>query len=75
MFESQQDINAIDVSGDFMTTASQDKTCKVWNANDLSLLTTLTGHRRGVWSCKFVGRKLVTASADCTIKVGNESLE
>jgi len=67
--ECFQDINSVDVSGDFLSTGSQDKSCKIWNVNDLSLLTTLTGHRRGVWSCKFIGRRLVTASADCTIKV------
>lgn len=64
-----QDINSLDISGDYLATASQDKTCKVWNGNDLSLLTTLTGHRRGIWCCRFVVRMLATASADCTIKL------
>ncbi len=32
---------------------SQDRTIKLWSVSDGSLLGTLKGHRRGVWSVKF----------------------
>lgn len=71
----QQEVNSLDVSfdGEILVTGSQDKTAKVWRASDLGLLGTLSGHRRGVWSTKFIldGNRLLisTASADATVKL------
>jgi U3 small nucleolar RNA-associated protein 13 len=52
-------------------TASQDKTVKVWNTADGTLLGTCTGHRRGVWSVEFspVEQIMVTSSGDKTVKI------
>lgn len=54
-----------------LVTASQDKTLKVWNPDDGSLLGTLSGHRRGVWHCAVspAEQLLASASADKTIKL------
>jgi WD40 repeat protein len=32
---------------------SQDKTAKLWNALDLTLIGTLKGHKRGIWRVEF----------------------
>ena len=46
-----QEINGLSAShdGEMAATASQDKTCKIWRIKDMALLTTLTGHRRGMY--------------------------
>lgn len=65
-----QEINSIDVSFDneFVATASQDKSCKIWRVQDMGLLTTLTGHRRGIWRVHFTEDAIWTASGDSTLK-------
>nr|XP_045611242.1 transducin beta-like protein 3 [Procambarus clarkii] len=68
-----KDINSICVSVNFklIATGSQDKTAKIWDSKNLSLLGILRGHRRGVWCVQFspVDEVLATASADATIKI------
>ena len=65
-----QEINSVASSpnGDLVASASQDKTCKIWRTEDMGLLTTLTGHRRGIWRVVFTDDSVWTASADCTLK-------
>ena len=65
-----QEINSVSVSLDnqFVATASQDKCCKIWRITDMGLVTTLSGHRRGIWRAMFTVDSLWTASADCSIK-------
>ncbi|KAH7951980.1 hypothetical protein HPB52_016325 [Rhipicephalus sanguineus] len=51
----EKDINGLAVAPNdqLIASASQDKTAKLWNAADLSLLGTFRGHRRGVWCASF----------------------
>ncbi|KAL1441233.1 hypothetical protein MTO96_008655 [Rhipicephalus appendiculatus] len=69
----EKDINGLAVAPNdqLIASASQDKTAKLWNAADLSLLGTFRGHRRGVWCASFspVDQVLATSSADTTIKL------
>uniref|UniRef100_A0A6M2CX37 Putative transducin beta-like protein n=1 Tax=Rhipicephalus microplus TaxID=6941 RepID=A0A6M2CX37_RHIMP len=69
----EKDINGLAVAPNdqLIASASQDKTAKLWNAADLSLLGTFRGHRRGVWCANFspVDQVLATSSADTTIKL------
>lgn len=69
----EKDINIVSVAPNdsLVATGSQDKTVKIWKATDLSLVATLTGHRRGVWDCQFSphDRILATGSGDRTIKL------
>ncbi|GFS42439.1 transducin beta-like protein 3 [Trichonephila inaurata madagascariensis] len=66
-------INAIDISENdkFIASASQDRTTKIWDSTELSLLGTLRGHKRGVWCVKFspVDLAVVTSSGDGTIRI------
>ena len=50
-----KDINAIATSpsGHLFASASQDRTVKIWTAEDGSTIGVLRGHRRGVWSVAF----------------------
>ncbi|OJJ41099.1 hypothetical protein ASPWEDRAFT_167132 [Aspergillus wentii DTO 134E9] len=51
----EKDINALDInpSGTLFASASQDRTVKIWSAEDGSVVGILRGHKRGVWSVRF----------------------
>nr|CAD7412655.1 unnamed protein product [Timema cristinae] len=69
----EKDINCVSVSPNdkIIASGSQDKTTKLWSADDLSLLGVLRGHRRGVWCVRFspVDMVVLTTSADCLTKL------
>jgi U3 small nucleolar RNA-associated protein 13 len=60
-----KDINAVAVAPHdrLVASASADKTIKLWNTADLSLVHVLRGHKRGVWSIEFSSVDKVIASA------------
>ncbi|XP_033745921.1 transducin beta-like protein 3 [Pecten maximus] len=68
-----KDINSIAMAPNdkFIASGSQDKTVKIWNTSDLSLLGVMRGHKRGIWCLQFspVDQCLATSSADGTIKI------
>ncbi|KAK2593860.1 U3 small nucleolar RNA-associated protein 13 [Conoideocrella luteorostrata] len=51
----EKDINAINVhhSNSLFASASQDKTVKIWSAEEGEVQGILRGHKRGVWSVQF----------------------
>ncbi|KAL2867952.1 U3 snoRNA-associated protein UTP13 [Aspergillus lucknowensis] len=82
-----KDINALDVSpsSELFASASQDRTVKIWSAEDGSVVGVLRGHKRGVWSARFSPKgtpilaaearsstnrgMILTASGDKTVKL------
>ncbi|KAL4906515.1 hypothetical protein BDW74DRAFT_133796 [Aspergillus multicolor] len=61
-----KDINALDVSPSsaLFASASQDRTVKIWSADDGSVVGVLRGHKRGVWSARFSPKDTPILSAD-----------
>jgi len=67
-----KDINCVAIAPTgLVATGSQDKFAKIWKSDDLSLVTVLKGHTRGVWCVKFstTDRLLATGSADATVRI------
>ena len=83
----EKDINALDVNhtGAIFASASQDRTVKIWSAEEGSVVGILRGHKRGVWSVRFSPRDapiirnstnrgmVATGSGDKTVKIWNLS--
>nr|KAG5697877.1 hypothetical protein BaRGS_017134 [Batillaria attramentaria] len=71
----EKDINFVAVAPNdqFLASASQDKTAKLWSLPDMSLQGVARGHKRGVWCVQFSpeDRVFATSSADGTIKLWN----
>ena len=69
----EKDINGITVSinNKLIASGSQDRTAKVWLADNMNLMATLKGHKRGIWCVQFspIDEILATSSADGDIKI------
>ncbi|TRY98994.1 hypothetical protein DNTS_001252 [Danionella cerebrum] len=69
----EKDVNSVTVSPNdkLLASGSQDRTAKLWDLADMSLLGVFRGHTRGVWSLQFspVDQVLATASADGMVKI------
>eukprot|EP00835_Amoeboradix_gromovi_P004894 NODE_414_length_9102_cov_0.404754.p1 type:complete len:729 gc:universal NODE_414_length_9102_cov_0.404754:4025-1839(-) len=66
-----KDINCITIYKGIVATTSQDKSIKLWNSATGSLINSLMGHKRSVWSCNFNKKEkaLVSGSGDMTVKI------
>lgn len=61
-----KDINSLDVnhSATLFASASQDRTVKIWSAEDGSVVGILRGHKRGVWSVRFSPKDTPTVTTN-----------
>ncbi|KAL7747762.1 hypothetical protein RI367_006886 [Sorochytrium milnesiophthora] len=62
-------VNAIQVSGDTVVSASGDRKIKLWSIKNKTCIGTLEGHGRGIACVAFDGRYIVSGSSDQTIRV------
>lgn len=83
----EKDINALDINSTstLFASASQDRTVKIWFADEGSTIGILRGHKRGVWSVRFSPKDtpilnsenrtstsrglILTGSGDKTVKI------
>lgn len=62
-------VNAIQINGDLIVSASGDRLIKVWNARNGKLLRTLQGHQKGIACVQFDSKRVVSGSSDNTVRI------
>ncbi|KAI9788348.1 MAG: hypothetical protein M1816_006951 [Peltula sp. TS41687] len=66
-------VNAIQVLGDQVVSASGDRNIKVWNLRTGLLEATIPGHNKGIACVQYDGRRIVSGSSDNTVKIFDRS--
>jgi U3 small nucleolar RNA-associated protein 13 len=73
----EKDINTVALSPNdaLLASGSQDKTIRIWKADDLQAVATLRGHKRGVWKVAFssIDKILCSGSGDRTVRLWSMS--
>jgi F-box and WD-40 domain protein 1/11 len=62
-------VNAIQVYGDEIVSASGDRHVKVWSISQNRCLMAIAAHTKGIACIQFDGRRIVTGSSDNTVRV------
>ncbi|KAH8819935.1 WD40-repeat-containing domain protein [Xylogone sp. PMI_703] len=62
-------VNAVQIYGDEVVSASGDRTVKVWNWPEQACTRTLIGHLKGIACVQYDGRRIVSGSSDNEVKV------
>ncbi|XMA16800.1 hypothetical protein WAI453_009591 [Rhynchosporium graminicola] len=62
-------VNAVQIHGDEVVSASGDRTVKVWNWPEQTCTRTLIGHTKGIACVQYDGRRIVSGSSDNEVKV------
>jgi F-box and WD-40 domain protein 1/11 len=62
-------VNAVQIHGNEVVSASGDRTVKVWNWPEKTCTRTLIGHTKGIACVQYDGRRIVSGSSDNEVKV------
>ena len=62
-------VNAVQVHGDEVVSASGDRTVKLWNWPRQTCTRTLIGHSKGIACVQYDGRRIVSGSSDNAVKI------
>ena len=62
-------VNAIQIHGDLIVSASGDRLIKVWNVKTGKLLRSLSGHQKGIACVQFDSKRIVSGSSDNTVRI------
>ncbi|KAJ5133737.1 hypothetical protein N7476_003046 [Penicillium atrosanguineum] len=62
-------VNAMQLHGNEIVTASGDRMIKVWNIRNGSCLKTLMGHEKGIACVQFDSRRIISGSNDNTVRI------
>lgn len=64
-------VNVVDLTEEFIVSASGDRTIRVWSPTTGDCLRTITGHTRGIACLHLRGNLVVTGSSDETVRLWN----
>ena len=62
-------VNAIQIDGDHIVSASGDRHVKLWNIADGSIVRTFVGHDKGIACVQYDNRRIVSGSSDTTVRI------
>ncbi|KAG9781990.1 hypothetical protein ABEF93_005512 [Exophiala dermatitidis] len=62
-------VNAIQINGDLIVSASGDRLIKIWSSRNGKLLRTLQGHQKGIACVQFDSKRIVSGSSDNTVRI------
>ena len=62
-------VNAIQIDGDLIVSASGDRFIKIWRLSDGMLLRTLQGHQKGIACVQSDSKRIVSGSSDNTVRI------
>ncbi|KAK4554782.1 hypothetical protein LTR86_008284 [Recurvomyces mirabilis] len=65
----QAAVNAVQIHGDIIISASGDRNIKSWSIDTGRILRTFTGHTKGIACVQFDGRRIVSGSSDNTVRI------
>jgi WD40 repeat protein len=65
----QGPVNAIQLKGDYLVSASSDALIKLWEVSTGNLIREFAGHKHGLACVQFDGKTIVSGSNDHTIRV------
>ncbi|CAI4219651.1 unnamed protein product [Parascedosporium putredinis] len=66
-------VNAVQICGDEVVSASGDKAIKVWDWPKQKCIRTILGHLKGIACVQYDGRRIVSGSSDNEVKVFDSS--
>ncbi len=62
-------VNAIHIYNDQLVSASGDRLVKIWNIHTGICTSTCRGHTKGIACVQYDGKRIVSGSSDCTIRI------
>ncbi|RKF58975.1 F-box/WD repeat-containing protein 11 [Erysiphe neolycopersici] len=62
-------VNAVQIHGNEIVSASGDRLVKVWNWPEQTCVRTLVGHSKGIACVQYDGRRIVSGSSDNEVKI------
>lgn len=62
-------VNAVQISGDTIISASGDRTIKSWNVHEQSFKKSYSGHTKGIACVQYDGRRIVSGSSDNSVRI------
>jgi F-box and WD-40 domain protein 1/11 len=62
-------VNAIQIDGELIVSASGDRFIKLWRLTDGSIVKTLVGHQKGIACVQSDGKRIVSGSSDNTVRI------
>ncbi len=66
-------VNAIQVYGDLVVSASGDRTIKIFNLQSGACTRSIAGHSKGIACVQFDGRRIVSGSSDNSVKIFDQT--